>query len=369
MTNLIVCAYPGDELTIFGNIILCERFVDWHSILINPDPPKGSSVSDIVKNWENSCKKLNITPVKVMNISSIQVNEKGYPDPDNFPDFDFSKYEKIYVPDIQDLLPLRSFVTAAIAKRIVSVWMESSAGPGSRFCGLSNENYNLLITNLNSFYGPQLRDRKISAKDLHGTRQYGCFRGADITRFYSQIICTDSKSVEDNNPWDISTSHYEQDRYSLELEVLGGLEWNSMIECGACTGNFTKKLFKLFPERKITAVEPNSFFAKILKKELAAGINVFQGRIEDIKISCDLLFASCVLYYCIPIPEPIFESPLKYLVTSHDKKYHDEVLCPAIKARGWKLKLEKELLPRIENFCSIPVIKDEAIIAVWEKKT
>ena len=140
-----------------------------------------------------------------------------------------------------------------------------------------------------------------------------------------------------------------------------------MVEIGGCVGAFSEQLADAFPHKDICVYEPNHHFARVLSQRLGHRVRVVQGGVEDLTESFDLVFASSVLYYLKRFPLSLLDIAGRYFVTSHIRSYHEEVIRPVFSAAGWNVVYQEELLPAIEDFCSIPIMRDGASIVAWER--
>jgi len=367
VTGLIVSTYPGDEITLFGNLVCSRNSVNWSAALVDPDPSKSMSTEQAVGLWKSSCRRMNITPWNVFHFNSIPTERLEAKALEEFPRIDLTQFDLVVIPNILDPSPLRRLVAAGVSLNCETVWMETNIGGKGEFSSVTPENWGKLAAIVNECYGPRLRDSQIAIEDMRGCRQYRQMRGSDVIRFYLQFLSLNTSVVDDANPWDLLTSQYEADRYALELEALSSIEWLSLLECGACVGAFTGQIVSRFPDRIVSACESNPQFARRLDEQLGNKVTVYLQDVEHVSCNCDVLFASSILYYCSSIPESVISCPKKYLVVSHIKTYHDKTLSPFMERLGWRQVFKSELYPRIEDFCGIPVVKDGTEVAIWQK--
>jgi hypothetical protein len=277
----------------------------------------------------------------------------------------FNGKVRAYVPDIEDECALRCAVAVAAASLNEEVMMESLSGVGTEACATCEAGLRRLTELANRCYSSRLRVGRLGRSDLRGTRQYRLMRGSHMTRYSREFLSWRVADVDCDNPWDFETSEYERVRFDLELEVLRSLPWTSMVEVGACTGTFTERLVNVFPERELHAYEPNPALFARLKQRLGHRVRLHQAGAEEVEGRCDLLFVSSVLYYLPRFPLGLLDIPERWLVLSHRRLYHDETISPIMRSAGWTCVERRELPPRVENFCEIPILRDGTEVAVW----
>jgi hypothetical protein len=168
-----------------------------------------------------------------------------------------------------------------------------------------------------------------------------------------------------SDPWYLSSSEYEEDRYRLELSVLGRLPWTSLVEIGACVGAFTLRLLESFPGRQITACEPYEPFARKLEIRMGERARVLQASANEAVPAADIVFASSCLYYARPFPITLLSNAAKYFVLSHCHRYQKGVVEPCMIALNYTLLSEDELPARVEAAYGLTDVKDGTIVQVW----
>ncbi|MFC1857778.1 hypothetical protein ACFL9U_07065 [Thermodesulfobacteriota bacterium] len=275
-------------------------------------------------------------------------------------------YDRVYIPDVEDHSRLRGIVSFSVAKHSDVVWMATDSGVPTEYFVLDEKSHGFLVDVLNQHYRARLLFGKVNAHDLRGVRQYRLLPGKDVFRFAHQWLSFNTSNIKDDNPWDVETSVYDKQRHQVELDVLRRLEWTTMAELGGCVGTFSTRLVEAFPERSISIYEPNEHFVGILSNRLGDHVTVIRGGVDEICDSYDLVFASAVLYYFRRFPYRLLRFVRKYLVTSHIRSYHEEVIQPVLATAGWRVAFEAEMLPEIEVSCSIPMLKEDATIIAWE---
>jgi hypothetical protein len=363
MKRLAVCAYPGDETTLFGNAILSGAD-DWSAILGSCDEVDGATGVQAFEQWRHACADLGVQAVGCLFL------------PGTTSDYDVQLLrdmirplavacDEVFIPSVEDNLPLRRALSVAFAQEYNCLRMESAFG--EYICTVDTAGYERLVLVLNHHYATRLRVGRIDLHDLRGTRHYRVISGDDLVRFEKDFLSMETSCADPCNPWDIGVSEYERTRHALELDVLRRLSWSSLIEVGACTGIFTEKLANAFPERNIVAYEPARQLHAELARRIGDKVEVVNGPIDSISGQPDLLLISSVLYYLDNFPSRILHIPRRWLVLSHLRTYHDAKITPLLLSAGWMCVSRDELPPRIERFRTIPVLKDGTEVAVWER--
>jgi len=367
MANLIVCCFPGDEIALFGNALLANKDASWKTLLVCPDPVAGQSYEQAAGSWRRSCLELGAEPLGSLNLPSLPTKQYDWAELSGMIRPFLKSCEKVYVPDIEDVSFLRRMVSFSVARHAESVWMEAVGGVGEAVCTLDRSQIYRLIGIANRHYPLRLREKRLATRDFRGVRQYRFLSGKTAHRFAHQWLSVNTPDIVDDDPWDLENSVYEQERHRLELAALQELDWHTMVEIGGCVGAFTRRLVEAFPERDICVYEPNAHFAEVLSQRLGHRVRVVPGGVADLAESFDLVFASSVLYYLKRFPLMLLDKAKRYFVTSHIRCYHEEIIGPVFSAAGWNTRYEHELLPAIEDFCSIPIIREGASIVVWER--
>ena len=363
MKRLAVCPYPGDETTLFGNAIL-NGTDDWSAILGCCDQVDGATGGEALEQWRHACADLGVQAVGCLFLSGTTNDYDVQLLRDMIRPLAAS-CDEIFIPSVEDNLPLRRALSVAFAQEYNCLRMESAIG--EYICTIDMAGYERLVLILNHRYATRLRVGRIDLHDLRGTRHYRVISGNDLVRFEKDFLSMETSCVDPCNPWDIGVSEYEHTRHTLELDVLGRLPWSSLIEVGACTGIFTERLANALPERNIVAYEPAPQLYAELARRIGDKVEVVNGTIDSISGRPDLLFISSVLYYLADFPSRILDIPTRWLVLSHLRTYHDAKITPLLLSAGWRCVSRDELPPRIERFRTIPVLKDGTEVAVWER--
>ena len=58
----------------------------------------------------------------------------------------------------------------------------------------------------------------------------------------------------------------------------------------------------------------------------------------------------------------------KYIVLSHQKLYHEQIIDPIMTAKGYEIIYERDLCGRIEPMWNVFDIKEGTNIKIWKKK-
>ena len=365
--NLLICALPGDEITRYANLILAQEDEKWRSLLVHADPVSGQTWTKQVASWQAACEALDVEPVGWLEPPRqkallSQISElKGRLEPL------VKSYSRVYVPFVGSRSrwrSLASFVVAAVAK---TVWMEVPVGAADEWYALDVSAVKRQLEVLNRYYPDRLGAHKIKIAECRGVRQYRRIDAAEVHRFAQQELSFPGVDVIDADPWDLGTSPYEQERHKLEIDVLGRLSWNHLVEVGACTGVFTEKLVRHFPDRQITACEPDPERVRWLRQRLSGAARVLPATANTLDVTCDVLMVSSVLYYLDQFPRKLLALPRRYLVASHGGSYHSKVLQPLMLSQGWTLHLRERMSGRAEMFCGFPTLKDGTEVVVWKR--
>ncbi|MBI4774237.1 MAG: class I SAM-dependent methyltransferase [Deltaproteobacteria bacterium] len=367
MANLIVCCFPGDEIALFGNAVLGKNDEQWKALLVCPDPLAGQSYEQAAGAWRTSCVELGVEPLKSLNLPFLPTKQYDWGELSGLIRPFLKSCDKVYVPDLEDVSFFRRMVSFSAARHATSVWAEAVSGVGDAIHILDRNQINRLFGIANQHYALRLREKRLVTQDFRSVRQYRCLSGETALRFSHQWLSTNTPDIMDDDPWDIGNSVFEQERHRLELAALQQLEWNTLVEIGGCVGAFTHRLVEAFPGKDICVYEPNAHFAATLARRLGQRVRVVHGGVGNLTESFDVVFASSVLYYLKRFPLSLLDSANRYFVTSHIRWYHEEIVGPVFLAAGWNAVYEHELLPAIEDFCCIPILREGACIVAHER--
>ncbi|NER27273.1 MAG: hypothetical protein F6J89_06445 [Symploca sp. SIO1C4] len=370
MTALLICKFPGDEITLFGNVVLQKSSLQWKALLICADPTGEQSLEDSEDQWRASCFALGIEPIASLRLPLVGNGYYSQASLQSLLNPYLQTFADIYIPDLKEEGSIYWDLIIAIGKIKEHIFIASATGVGTEFCPISKSGMERLIVILNTYYGIRLRSQKIKVSDLHGVRQYRRIKSQLLVQYIEEYVYYNQfYQLNNDNPWDLETSCYEQSRYELEISVLAEISWQSLIEVGACIGSFTSRLSKVFPNRDIIAYEPNPTFFIKLQKRFSKNdrVKVINNDIWKIDQSSDVLFISSVIYYLDYFPLYLLQTPAHYIVFSHIRSFHNQTISPLMYSAGWTCIFKKEILPCIEMFCDIPVQKDGTEIAVWQR--
>ena len=168
MANLIVCCFPGDEITIFGNAILAQKDAHWKALLVCPDPLTGQSYEQARDTWHASCLELGVEPSESLNLPSLPTKQYDWAELSRRIQPFLKSYERVYVPDLEDVSLVRRMVTFSAARHLESVWMESGCGVGDEVGAVDGPQLNGLIGIANHHYPLRLRGKTLGPPGLSG---------------------------------------------------------------------------------------------------------------------------------------------------------------------------------------------------------
>ncbi len=367
MRNAVIAALPGDELTLFAPAVLSAPDVTWDAILVCADPRGGETVHEVEERWRAACRELAITPRASLRVPYLERCE-----------YDvalviarlapfLADYNDVYAPSFNDDDVLRQTATRAVASLRDELLVETASAGAASLRTLPDGALLRLFDVANRHYGMRMRCGRITAHDFRAARQYVRTSGAAVRHYADVHMEYYNAALDDDNPYDFETSEYERLRFELELDVLRSLEWQSLTEVGACVGTFTERLVDAFPGRRILAYEPAARSFARLEARVGGRAELRRQSADAIRERCDLLFLASVVYYMRPIPLSLFEVPARWIVASHGKVDHQTLLDPILHSAGWRLAATRELLPRIELYSGVPLLKGGSEVAVWER--
>ena len=381
MTRLLVCGHPGDELTLFGNLVLADRSVHYDAVLVFADPVPGQTLEQAESAWREACQAIGVKPIACLrypapylypalgadNIAVVGANRR----PDRLLGERLQPLlagrPRVYVPDIEDTYPARVAATATVARMQPDLWMQTAKGLGTEVHVADEHAMSLLIDTANRYYGRRMLAGRMTDSDFPAARQYLQLPGSDVQRFSQYFLGGPPAAMADGNPWDVDHSPYEHGRYQQELDVLDSLPWRTLVEIGAGAGQFTKRLVERFPDRSVTAYEPSPTFCQVLRRAVADQAEVRQRGAQTLQGTFDVVFVSSILYYLPQFPLSLLDAVGKYLICSHFQQFHDHVITPLAEGLGWTRVHVREVLPRIETFAGILTIKRGTQIVVWQR--
>lgn len=365
MRNLMIVAWPGDETTRFAHAVFAGGA--WDAILVCADPQGTESAADAEEAWRCACRDLGIVPRASLRapflaggaydlarlVAQLEPHVRGYAD--------------VYAASFNDGQMLRQVVTRAAAMLLDELLIETTNAEAATMCALPAGALAKLFDVVNRHYGLRLRTGRITAGDFRPARQYVRVRSRDVRHFADVHMEYYNAQLDDDNPYDFETSEYERLRFELELEVLHLVDWHTLIEMGACIGTFTARLLDAFPGRRIIAYEPAGQSFARLQTRAGGRAELRRESAADVRETCDLLLLSSVVYYLRPIPLSLFDASTRWLVASHGRWDHEVLLDPILRSTGWRRVVTRELLPRIELYSGVPLVKAGSEVVVWER--
>src|SRR4051794_10766241 len=304
--NLVVVPRPGGEALLYGALLSAGAGQTWDALLVFADRPE--AVARVP--GTSSTHRLGLPTLTARNLDPAAASARIRPM--------LVGYGRIFVPNLgRDDPP--SIIAAALAgiAHDGELWARSVDDPEAPF-------------------------HSLPARDLarHLVGFHAHFVDAPAWR---ALVLRD-----DPDPWGLATSAYEADRHALELEVLAGLDWRSLVEVGPCRGTFTARLAARFPGRPILAVEPDPSFAASVRGLGLPGVEVVEASALEVEPAVDVLLLACCGYYLPDWPDRALGAVRRFVVTSHLRPFEDDIVAPGMTARGWRCRLERELPPRLE---------------------
>lgn len=385
MKNLLVVAFPGDEVVYFGGLLLQTRkHTDWTIVVVLNNPIEEEK-EGIMPYFNNSCIFLGAKKVISLDLSEMQIPLYSIDMiVEKLQSISAFNFDNIFTYNVIEEVLERQITAVAVAKVFDKIHVRSMGGKSNLIIKLSEAELNKKINLINVNYGKRIARRKnIYGSEIKDIEAYQVFDSKDILKYYYENLSlpiydfleepklTTSIKREifkDNeDPWDLRKSLYESERYSMELKSLDYINWNKIIEAGACEGYFTKMILNKYPDREIIAMEPNPSFYITLKNNLPQ-IKTLNIGVQDLVETCDILFISSLMYYIIPFPQNIFSNNIKYILMSHNKLYHENVIDPIMRNNNFKIIYEADLPGKIEQMWNILDTKEGTNIKIWMKK-
>src|SRR3954447_22578176 len=323
--NLVVVPRPGDEALLYGALLSAGAGQTWDALLVFDDHP--DAVARVP--GTSSTHRLGLATLPARDLDPVESSARMRSM--------LVGYGRIFVPNLgrDDPPSIIAAALAGIAHR-GELWARSTDEPDASFQGLP-------------------------ARDLarHLVGFHAHFVDAPAWR---ALVLRD-----DPDPWGLAASAYEADRHALELEVLAGLDWRSLVEVGPCRGTFTARLAARFPGRPILAVEPDPSFAASVRGLRLPGVEVVEASALEVEPAVDVLLLACCGYYLPDWPDRALGAVRRFVVTSHLRPFEDDIVAPGMTARGWRCRLERELAPRLEPHGGLTVQRDGTVVRVWER--
>lgn len=363
LNNLIVCSSIGDEIALWGNLVLSNKQEETFDLVVVFKP----SINEI-DSFCNVCEEMKFNDVKYLNIETTQ----PYPE---IKDISYKldsldRYDKVYTYNVRDSNKQNKYVSALVGYAFQGeVCVLSDLGVIDEIISSDERVFNKILNIINTHYFYMLETNLLDISRLTNTTLIQHINGLKLYRYYRGCVTWQVNKFDYKNPWGFKTAPYEIKRFEVELNALKYIKWKSLVEIGACEGFFTQKLISNFPDVNICAVEPDNYFFNELRTNLGSKIKLYNEDISTFfhkKRNCfDVIFISNVLYYCNKPPEELFDIDAKYYIVSHDRKYHEQILNFEFLSRGFKCIYVDSLRACIEKLEDIYVTKYGAEVRIW----
>lgn len=171
-----------------------------------------------------------------------------------------------------------------------------------------------------------------------------------------------------SDPWALGSSPYEQRRHAAEAELLDAVAWSNLVEVGACTGVFTRKIADAYPDRHVIAVESDALFLPRLRGMSGPAVSVFEGSIFDFHQRAEIFALASCIYEMDAFPVHVFELAEKAILTSHQAEFERNVVEKACAAHGWRKLASREVSPAAEIYCGELIIRDGSLANLWVRQ-
>lgn len=366
MKNLIVCRAPGDEVAAFGGLILAQPEARFDVIAVFAHPLQGENEHG-QRILERACAELNVTQARLLPFAFIDESQDVGLISEALGDL--SGYARVYTHSVQDASRLAQYAAAATGAMCQQVWTLAGGGVVDETVTNAGAVFQRRLDILNRHYADLLREDHINPATLRNVDLFQRIDGASLFRYFKGTLDWHANEFDYAHPWDLETSAYERMRYAAELETLSGLPWSRLIEVGACEGAFTQVLLERFPDRDIVAYEPDRHFYERLCRRVGARAKT---RCADGEAAgtepCDVLYLSSAIYYFWRLPYRMLAQRPRYVVASHAARYHRERLDPMLRAAGYVLKSERDVLARVEPIEGVLSTRYGTNIKVWHAR-
>jgi len=386
--NLIIVAEPGDEIKYFGGLILKEVTHKWDIILITLDPVFEESSETLKRSFVCACSKLGVSNIQILGWPKMPY-ELCPIDELNIYLSDKKLYDEVYTYNLHDVSKLRQQISVVASTVYKKLYVTAMGGRSQKLIRLTKDEFEKKVNIINEYYSFRIARRKIEANDLRDIEAYQLIQANDLFMYYyenyhmpvydqidqngnlasipksSKFYIRHLNSIGHNNPWNLKTSKYEQERYRMELEILRKIKFEKLIEIGACEGTFTTQLIHEYRDCEIVAYEPNLSYYRNLKLLLGKYIRIENKSIQQLDEECDVLFVSSLLYYSLPFPFNIFEKKIKYILLSHHKVYHEDIVDGIMRHNGYEVFAESNIGGKIEQMWNILDTKEGVNVKLW----
>lgn len=344
--DLLIATFPGDEL-VQAAPLFCSDSVSEPEVLYAFEQPTNG------ENW----------------FLSEQIWRALI---DRLKDADLRRYRRVIVPSIHAAAPASILCAAVSTIGLPNLWMVSDS-LHDEVVTISADGVTTLIDRFNvileragkvGHVGSQpfrtvVGIRKVASSEV---TSYAAFLGLpNCPRFEWLYEAVDPEG----DPWGLCGSSYESRRHGSEFELLDDVSWMSLVEVGACTGVFTRRLINAYSDRQIVAVENNELFLAQLRAMSDSSLNVFEGSIFDYKTTADVFVLSSCIYEMPAFPTHVFNLARTAILTSHRGDFERNVVAEICAAHGWRLHASREVPPAIEIYCGEPIMRDGSLANLW----
>ena len=344
--DLLIVALPGDELRQTAPLLYSESASEFDVFHAFKHPESDDSWFLSEQNWRALI--------------------------DQLKQADLQRYRRVIVPSIHAEAPASILCAAVSTLGLSNVWMVSDSIHDEIFVISPNE-VNTLIDRLNVLLegaGANANVRSQPFKTMVGIRKV---TSAEITAYAAYLGLPNCPRFDwlhealdrKNDPWGLASSAYEFRRHDAELGLLDAIDWQSIVEVGACTGVFTRRLLNAYSDRHMVAVENNELFLMQLLAISNPSLNVFKGSIFDYKSAADVFVLSSCIYEMSKFPTHVFDLAKSALLTSHRADYESTIVAETCAANGWRLHSSVEIPPAIEIYCGEPITRDGSLANLW----
>lgn len=362
--ELIVCGYSVDLLYKFGVIILAYPDTIFDVLTIYSSSEESKNCNDV----NSVCNELGINEYKNLNINDTENTQdiwgkliKAFSELNN--------YDNVYSYNIKDTNKLNQVITAALGRNFKEINVLAGGGCVDQTITCEPSAFKKLLNMMNKYIPASIMSGYVDVLNVKNTILFNRVVGERLVRYFLSCAIWQINMFDYGSPWELKTSCYEMKRHALELKVLENIQWDSLIEIGACEGVFTQKLRNKFPKKKIVALEPDKYFFETLSSQKINEVVLFNEDCEYIKqLSADAIFISNVLYYCKSIPDVIFNNNARYIIVSHDYAFHKNVLDNLFLSKRFRCIDEVNLEACLEDMEGTLCIKYGSNIKVWERE-
>lgn len=361
MRNLLIVPRPGDEVVLYSLLVLKTPNADWDALLL---------FDDLGNTWDESLARMGVSkgnrlrfpvlPAEQISVSDLAAALHPY----------VFGYQKVYVPDAT-AEGVDGVIAAAISLTgITTIVTRTSNGSPDEIVIATPSDWSTIICHVNTLYGHLIRNGRLSVQDMKPVCCYRNVAAADLKRYWNEYSnWSKAAKSDDDDPWDLSSSIYEQKRHTLELEVISGLEWEEMVEIGGCVGAFTQLALQRFPHRRISTIEPVPAFAEKLARRTQNRARIITAAAQAVDEAFDLVLLSSTAYYMSVWPYALLNRARHYVVTSHKTEYEEHIIVPAMQSSGWQRLNARLLEPCFEEFCGFTVEKDGTTVSTWRRSS